>query len=287
VTTADVVLATSRERPQLTANDQLLQQALVARGVQAAAVPWDQLAGAFSQPSIVCLRSTWDYHRRWPEFRQWIQSLSSRPHLLWNPPSTVLWNADKHYLRELAGSGVPLPPTRWCGPGERPKLEEFLRRTGADRAVLKPRVSATAYGTHVVERGTRLPETDWVHLDEVGSLIQAFVPEIIEGEASLVFIDGEYSHAVLKRPMPGEFRVQHDFGGRVEKLTPAAPLRELAERVLQSISMLWLYARVDLVQTTEGPVLMELELIEPDLFFAHAPSAADRLAAALIERMTD
>jgi glutathione synthase/RimK-type ligase-like ATP-grasp enzyme len=95
---------------------------------------------------------------------------------------------------------------------------------------------------------------------------------------------------VLKRPTPGEFRVQHDFGGRVEGLTPAASLRELAERVLQSISFPWLYARVDLVQATKGPVLMEVELIEPDLFFDHATNSADRLAAALIERtlsMTD
>jgi glutathione synthase/RimK-type ligase-like ATP-grasp enzyme len=90
---------------------------------------------------------------------------------------------------------------------------------------------------------------------------------------------------VLERPTPGEFRVEHDFGGRVEGLTPAASLRGLAERVLQSISFPWLYARVDVVQTSDGPVLMEVELIEPDLFFDHATNAADRLAAALMERM--
>lgn len=281
----DVLLATCRDRPQLTPNDQLLQQALEARGVRSRPVPWDEIVGDRRPPTIACLRSTWDYHRRWPEFRQWIEGFASRPGQLWNPPSTVLWNADKHYLRELADLGVPLPPTQWCEPGERPDLEAFLRRAGVGRAVLKPRVSATAYGTHVVDRVTRLPESEWTHLEEVGSLVQAFVPEIADGEASLIFIDGEYSHAVLKRPTPGEFRVQHDFGGRVEGLTLAAPLREFAERVLGAISLPWLYARVDLVQATDGPVLMELELIEPDLFFAHAPNAADRLAAALIERM--
>lgn len=280
----DVLLATCRDRPQLTSNDQLLRQALEARGVTARAVPWDRIQMDGGPPTLVCLRSTWDYHRRWPEFRRWIQGFASRPGLLWNPASTVLWNADKDYLRELAAHGLPLPPTHWCEPGERPDLEAFLRKAGVGRAVLKPRVSATAYSTHAVVPGTRLGESEWAHLEEVGSLVQAFVPEIAQGEASLIFIDGKFSHAVLKRPTPGEFRVQHDFGGRVEGLRPAASLRRFADRVLQSISFLWLYARVDLVQTTAGPVLMELELIEPDLFLAHAPNAAHRLAGALIER---
>jgi hypothetical protein len=284
VTKPDVLLATCRDRPQLTSNDQLLQQALEARGAVARPVPWDGIQVDGDPPTLVCLRSTWDYHRRWSEFRRWIQGFASRPGLLWNPPSTVLWNADKDYLRELSELGLPLPPTQWCEPGERPDLEAFLRSAGAGRAVLKPRVSATAYGTHVVVPGIRLDESEWAHLEKVGSLIQAFVPEIAEGEASLIFIDGEFSHAVFKRPKPGEFRVQHDFGGRVEELAPAASLRDFAEHVLQSIGFLWLYARVDLVQTAAGPVLMELELIEPDLFFAQAPNAAHRLAAALLDR---
>jgi glutathione synthase/RimK-type ligase-like ATP-grasp enzyme len=284
VTKPDVLLATCRDQPQLTSNDQLLQQALEARGAVARPVPWDGIQVDGGPPTLVCLRSTWDYHRRWSEFRQWIQGFASRPGLLWNPPSTVLWNADKDYLRELSELGLPLPPTQWCEPGERPDLEAFLRQAGAGSAVLKPRVSATAYGTHLVVPGIRLDESAWAHLEEVGSLVQAFVSEIAQGEASLIYIDGEFSHAVLKRPTPGEFRVQHDFGGRVEGLTPAASLRGLAERVLRSISFPWLYARVDVAQTSDGPVLMEVELIEPDLFLDHAPNAADRLAAALIER---
>ncbi|HEY7637610.1 MAG TPA: hypothetical protein VH763_18845 [Gemmatimonadales bacterium] len=282
----EVLLATCRDRPELTPNDRLLQQALQVRGAQARPLPWDMIALNGGPPTLVCLRSTWDYHRRWPEFQGWVQGFGAQAGRLWNPSPTVQWNADKRYLRDLAESGVPLPATQWYEPGERPELDGFLRRFGVSRAVLKPRVSATAYGTHVVAAGATLAGAEWPHLEQVGCLVQAFVPEIVQGEASLIFIDGEFSHAVLKRPSPGEFRVQHDFGGRVEGLTPAPPLRELAERVLHSMSYSWLYARVDLVQTAAGPVLMELELIEPDLFFTHAPAAADRLAEALIGRTT-
>ena len=110
------------------------------------------------------------------------------------------------------------------------------------------------------------------------------MPEIGAGEGSLIFIDGEFSHAVLKRPAAGEFRVQYDFGGRIESLAPAVSLRAFAERVLAVVPYAWVYARVDVVETGRGPTLMELELIEPDLFLARAPAAADRLADALVHR---
>lgn len=268
-------LATCRHLPQLTPDDEVLRLALEARGAAVAAAPWDAIDPDDGAAPLVCLRSTWDYHRRWPEFKRWVECLAAHPGRLWNPASTVLWNADKVYLRELAEAGVAIPHTRWYPPGERPDW-------AAGRAVLKPRVSATAHGTYVVEPGCRLSEAEWAPLESSGSLMQDYVPEIAAGEASLVFIDGEFSHAVLKRPAAGEFRVQRDFGGRIEELTPEPTLRQFTERVLAAVSCPWVYARVDVVETRAGPLLMELELIEPELFFARAPSAAGRLAEALI-----
>ena len=199
-----------------------------------------------------------------------------------NPRDTVLWNADKRYLRDLASAGVALPRTRWVDPGERPDVAALLEEWGAARAVLKPRVSATAFGTHVVSRD-RLPgDAEWAALERSGCLLQAFVPEIqSRGEVSLVFLSGGFSHAMLKRPRAGDFRVQKDFGGTLESASPADGTVRFGEEVLRLAGRPWRYARVDLVETEAGPVLMELELIEPDLFLT--PPAAARLAEGLME----
>jgi glutathione synthase/RimK-type ligase-like ATP-grasp enzyme len=275
-------LATCRKQPALTPDDGLLRRALEARGAVVRVAPWDAI-DPDAAPSV-CLRSTWDYHHRWAEFRPWVQRFAAGQGRLWNPAPTVLWNADKIYLRELAEAGVAMPATRWCEPGERPDIDGFLRELGLSRAVLKPRVSATAHGTYALEPGRLLSEAEWAPLEASGSLLQGFVPEILEGETSLIFVDGAFTHAVHKRPAAGEFRVQRDFGGTIVPLRPDASLRAFAERVLEAVTHAWVYARVDLVRTARGPVLMELELIEPDLFFAKAPDVADRLAAALIRR---
>jgi hypothetical protein len=275
-------LATCRKQPAPTPDDDLLRRALEARGAVVRAGPWDAIDP--DAATSVCLRSTWDYHHRWAEFRPWVQRFGAGPERLWNPAPTVLWNADKIYLRELAEAGVAIPATRWCEPGERPDIAAFRRELGLPRAVLKPRISATAHGTYALEPGRLLSDAEWEPLEASGSLLQAFVPGILDGETSLIFVDGAFTHAVHKRPAAGEFRVQRDFGGTVVPLRPDASLRAFAERVLGAVTRAWVYARVDVVGTARGPVLMELELIEPDLFFARAPEAADRLAAALIHR---
>jgi glutathione synthase/RimK-type ligase-like ATP-grasp enzyme len=275
------MLATCRTKPALTPGDGRLAAALRELGATVVAAPWDTIEPA-GAAGVVCLRSTWDYHLRWDEFRDWVGSFEDTGRL-WNPPSTVLWNADKLYLRDLASAGIALPRTRWFEPGERPGVAALLEEWGAARAVLKPRISATAYGTHVISRGAGIGAADWPALERSGCLLQLFVPEIqSRGEISLVFLDGGFSHAVRKRPVAGDFRVQADFGGSLEPATPSGDTIGFGEAVLAAAARPWLYARVDLVETDGGPVLMELELIEPDLFLT--PDGATRLAAALIEQ---
>ena len=127
----DFQLATCRHLPGLTPGDDLLRLALEARGVPVAAAPWDAIDAGHGTGPFVCLRSTWDYHRRWPEFRRWVEGFAAQPGRLWNPASTVLWNADKVYLRELADAGVAIPPTWWFEPGDRADWPAVLRETGA------------------------------------------------------------------------------------------------------------------------------------------------------------
>jgi glutathione synthase/RimK-type ligase-like ATP-grasp enzyme len=277
-----IVLATCRSKPALTPSDTLLAEALEGGGATVVAEPWDVVIPDGDDRDIVCLRSTWDYHRRWTEFRAWIGEFTGRNGKLWNPAETVLWNADKLYLRELGEAGIALPRTRWFAPGERPDCGACLREWGAARAVLKPRVSASASGTYLISDGRSLSDEEWLPLETSGSLLQAFVPEIeSQGEISLVYLDGSFSHAVRKRPAGGDFRVQAHFGGSLEGVAPPESVRAFGDSVL-AVSRPWLYARVDLVETDRGPVLMELELIEPDLFLT--AGAAGRLAAALLAR---
>jgi glutathione synthase/RimK-type ligase-like ATP-grasp enzyme len=231
----------------------------------------------------VCLRSTWDYHRRWEEFQTWVGGFAGRNGALWNPAETVRWNADKLYLRELGERGIALPRTHWFDPGERPDLDAILQEWTPARAVLKPRVSATAFGTYLVSRTRPLSAQEWAPLEGSGGLLQAFVPEIeSRGEISLVYLDGAFSHAVRKRPASGDFRVQRDFGGSLERAIPPGGVLGFGDAVLAAVARPWLYARVDLIEAEPGPVLMELELIEPDLFLT--PAAAARLAGALLAR---
>src|SRR5262249_38427563 len=128
----DIVLATCRRQPGLTPPDALLSAELERRGVTVTAAPWDAIVPPIASSRIVCLRSTWDYHWRWPEFRQWVSRFADHAGTLWNPPETVLWNADKRYLRDFVSTGVTLPPTHWFEPGDRPDCDALLREWGVD-----------------------------------------------------------------------------------------------------------------------------------------------------------
>ena len=277
-----VVLATAESYP-LTASDAALGRELEKRGARVTSAPWDAISPATSNGDIVVLRSTWDYHRRHAEFRRWVEAWDRKPQNFWNPPATVLWNMDKVYLRDLADRGIRLPATRWFEAGQPPDVNDFFAGTGAETVVVKPRISATAWGTRVVRVGEGLSATDLAPLLATGSLIQEFVPEIhTVGELSLVFIAGRFSHAFIKRAVPGDFRVQAEFGGSETPIGASNAALAFAGSVLLEAKHPWLYARVDIVETSLGPVLMELELIEPALCLDTALGAAARFAEALL-----
>jgi glutathione synthase/RimK-type ligase-like ATP-grasp enzyme len=273
-----VTLATSAKAPALTPSDALLRSALEKLGVRVDVQVWDRIAPS---NEIVCVRSTWDYHHRPDDFRQWVTSWRSRPGLLWNAPETILWNMDKIYLRSLDAQGIAIPETMFFAAQVPPDLS----MAQANALVVKPRISATALGTYRVDHRMPLTADQMAPLVRAGSMVQRFVPEILEeGELSLMFFGGRYSHAVRKRAAAGDFRVQSDFGGTVAVHRASAQERRFAERVLACIPAPWVYARVDVVQSREGLLLMELELIEPELFLTWTPQAAASFAGELAAR---
>lgn len=282
-----VAVATCDQFPELEDDDRLLAAALAARGCAPTPAVWDDPAVDWSAFDRVLIRSTWGYHEKPDAYLLWLERFRSRPGTLWNPPDVVADNVHKGYLLDLERAGIPIVPTELVRAGEPRSLGAILTRRGWSRAVVKPAVSAGAADTWTVgtEPGDGEPSElrfrDLVADRDV--LIQPYLDEIRdEGEWSLVFIAGRYSHAVVKTPAEGDFRVQTEHGGTFRAGAPSADLIDRAARVVETIRQPWLLARVDGIVRDGRFLLLELELNEPYLGFHFAPGSADRLADALV-----
>ena len=281
-----VALATSEKFASLTDDDLLLTEPLQRVGISAEAAVWSDPDFPWTSCDAVIIRSCWDYHLRLPEFLDWIARLEQSGVRVCNPPAMVRWNAEKTYLRDLEAKGIPIVPTFW--PDGPMSLRDQMREMGWNRAVVKPRVSATAHQTRLVSIDDAESAQPLVNelRHHPGVMVQRFMEAILtRGEWSLIFFNGEFSHAVIKTPKAGDFRVQHDFGGHEQRAEPSPNVLDAASRVVRAMADPPLYARVDGVESDGHFLLMELELIEPALFlFLHA-DAPERFAAAVAERV--
>ena len=283
-----IALATYDRAPALPPDDRLIPPALRALGIDAQPAVWSDGGVSWETFDAVLIRSCWDYHLRSGEFRAWLDRLDAAGVPAWNSTSLVRWNADKRYLLDLAARGVPTLPTVVLPRGTSDPAAAAADR-GWTRFVLKPAVSASGYETHAlhlpIEPAGRAAADRVLALGD--ALVQPFADEVPAiGELSFIFLNGRPSHAALKRAAPGEFRVQTEHGGSVEPVDAEPALVEQAARVLDAVDEPPLYARVDgIVVGGHQFVLMELELIEPNLFLALAPDAPARLAAAIARRL--
>ena len=275
---------TSAELRGLTPDDRSVVPVLAERGIQVVPVVWTEpLPGRLD---AFVLRSTWDYHLQLPAFLTWVDAIESSGVPLFNRPPTLRWNVDKKYLLEVEARGVPIVPTRHAARGSSVELTGLLQDAGWAEAVVKPSVSGGAFETW--RAGTS--QADAVRfarqLETMDCLVQPFVPELIsEGEWSLLFFRGVFSHGVVKRPRRGDFRVQEEFGGVVLAAEPAPAIVDAATRALGAAGQETLYARVDGVVRGGRFEVMELELVEPSLFLGRSPGAAERFAHALVESL--
>ena len=272
-----------------TTDDALLATLARARGHTLTWVQWDDASVDLRKFDAAILRSTWDYFQRIPEFLIWLERCESQGVRLFNPVSQVRWNLHKRYLLELERKGIPTAPL-WVGTqGESTTLAAVVASLGTEDVVVKPAISGGAWHTFRVlgmadgEREAKFAE----QLAARDVLVQAFLPEIAErGEWSLLYFGGRFSHAVLKRARAGDFRVQHVHGGTIEAREASAALRGLADRTMEVGAPDALYARVDVVESAAGLRLMELEVIEPWLYFEQGPGSPERFLDALELRVT-
>lgn len=274
---------------QILAEDAYLNHAFQALGATTARVDWADACVDWASFDAILIRQTWDYFERFDEFSSWLDRVEPLTRVV-NPVPVMHWNADKRYLVELYDAGVPTVPTQVIAKQpDAPELAVLMGQYGYEAAVIKPVVSGAGRETwRIAHEQVGEHETRWRQLvAQEDMLLQPFMPAIVEsGEVSLIVIAGQVTHAVRKIAAPGEFRVQDDHGGTVHSHTPAAVEIALAERAIAAVQGDVSYARVDLVDSPAGPLVMELELIEPELFFRHAPDAAGKLAQVMMSRVT-
>lgn len=296
-----LALATRSELPAWEVDDRHLHGALAGLGIAFEQPVWDDPRVDWRRYRAVLVRTTWDYQDKLPAFLQWSERVAGLTRLD-NPAAVVRWNTHKHYLRALAAAGVPIAATTWLDRGQRVDVAALAARMGLREGFLKPCVGATARETlrfPVTPAGCAVAQA---HVDRLlpaeDLMLQPFLPAVLtRGEWSAIFVDGAITHCVRKIPVAGDYRVQDDFGARDEPYLPTPAERQLAETAMAVVQRAagpcpaadgrpLLYGRADFLWRDDGQcVLTELELVEPSLFFRHAPAAALTLAQAWLRRL--
>jgi hypothetical protein len=281
-------IATCRPLPEPDQDEDLLLEALRAAGIDAVMAGWRGGGTDWREPVPTLLRSTWDYLHAVDDFEAWV-GVAAAAAPLWNPPAVLFGNLHKRYLLGLAARGVPVTPTVLLPRGEPRRLSAIAAERGWQDVVLKPAIGAASFETHRLRPGAGDPSA-WAHADSLCArlvaardmLVQPYLSSVEgHGERALVWIDGEFTHAVRKTPR---------FADGVEQVSEALPIstaeHALGTAALAGLESELLYARVDVAPGPDGmPVVMELELIEPSLFLAQSPAALARLVAAVARRL--
>ena len=265
--------------------DQLVQKSLENRGFRVDRKSWSDPTFNWATTKAVLFRTTWDYFERYSEWTTWLKNTSSVTRMI-NPYELVKWNMDKHYLGDLFRKGINIPETHFIEVGEQNTLTELIARKDWQKAILKPCFSGAARHTYKIEEkiSDDLENTFQELIAREAMMLQPFQENVVkQGEVSLMVMGGRFTHAVLKVAKPGDFRVQDDFGGTVHKYTPTSEEITFAEKTVAACDPFPNYARVDIIKDNNNKLaLIELELIEPELWFRMNPEAADMLAENLV-----
>jgi glutathione synthase/RimK-type ligase-like ATP-grasp enzyme len=285
-----IALVSSEDLPTLFGGEQLLLPALRDMGHEVDVCIWDAPEVAWENYDAVVIRCPWDYHEKLPQFLAWLKDLAARKVKLVNDIETLLWNLNKSYLFELSDAGLPVIPTQLVVTTDERTLRQIFEAMQSEEIVIKPVQSAGAWRTlrinHDNLADAALLFKDWRR--EQNYLVQAFMPEIVAaGEWSLIYFDGQFSHALIKRAKEGDFRVQSDHGGTVLKADAPEHICAQALKILKFLPRMPCYARVDGVMRDGGFLLMELELLEPELFLEIEADAAQNFALAILNNLNN
>lgn len=279
-------ILTCRKLPLLNPPDQILIPLLLENGLRAEPVIWNDKNVNWKSYDYLIVRNIWDYYLETKAFEEWLDLMEDLKIQVLNSVRVVRQNMHKFYLKEFRESGIRIIPTLFSGQNSPVSLGEVLARQW-DQIVIKPAVSAGSHLTNIY----RAEDLDAEAFDEVVSgndwLIQPFLKEIeTNGEISMIFFNGRFSHAILKKPKEGDFRVQSQYGGQYQLFEPAQELIATGQKVISQINEPLLYGRVDGLMIDGTFNLMELELIEPDLYFQYDERIAQRYIKEILRRIS-
>jgi glutathione synthase/RimK-type ligase-like ATP-grasp enzyme len=281
----NLAFLTCDKLPNLNLNDQQLIPKLAAHNIHATSQIWSNTNTDWSQFDYLIFRSTWDYYERAPEFNQWLDTIQNLGIKTLNPIEVIQHNKHKFYLKQLQESGITIIPTIFIEKTTDLNLQNLIPTTW-EKAVLKPAFSAGSYQTQLFE--TKNLEDIQAIYQPIASqkdlLLQKFMPEIqSNGETSFIFFNKKFSHAVNKKPANGDFRIQSQFGGIYTPFLPENNLIEQAQQIVNTFQTPLLYARIDGIIINNHLHLMEIECIEPDLYFEHTNTGIDCFINALLD----
>jgi glutathione synthase/RimK-type ligase-like ATP-grasp enzyme len=275
---------------ELFADDRLLIAEFAQRGVEASSVVWGDPNPDWNQYDLALIRSTWDYIDDLARFVTVLSAIEASACRLFNPLDAVRWNSDKSYLFDLNDWGVPIVPTLRVSTTDLASVADTVAREGWHSVVVKPiigaggsavrRVAAAEIGGTLKQLAAQHPQHEF--------LVQPLIESVItEGEWSFIFIDGEVSHVLLKKPAAGDYRAHGIYGGTIESAAPRQHDLRHARAMLARLPFDLLYARLDLVRIDGHLAAMELELIEPMLYFDLAREGVGQLVDATIARLRE
>jgi glutathione synthase/RimK-type ligase-like ATP-grasp enzyme len=250
--------------------DRMLSAPLMKLGWEAVEVSWHEINHDWDQYDVVVVRSTWDYQAHCEDFLNCLQTIEQSSAVLCNSMALIEWNISKRYLKELEEKGVPIIPTLWVDDFEVHHLEQAFDKFKVNEIVIKPYISANADFTYRLDPTTAQANSPRImhEYQNRSAMIQPFLSSILdEGEYSLFYFDSQYSHAICKRPAKGDFRVQEEHGGQLSSIKPTEKMTALAEKTLAALPEEALYARIDIVSLDGTLMIIEVELIEPSLYF--------------------
>ncbi|RTY93455.1 RimK family alpha-L-glutamate ligase [Flavobacterium sp. GT3R68] len=281
----NVALLTCAKLPYLNPEDQLLIPELAKHQIHAKAVIWDDPTINWNEFDWLIFRNTWDYFEKEQEFNLWLDQIERSGIKTLNPIAVIKQNKHKFYLRDLQQQGIAIIPTVFIDKTSNLNLSEIIPAHWKN-AVIKPAFSGGAYQTtlfDVIETAYMNEEYRTI-ASEKELLVQEFMPEIKEfGETSFIFFNKKFSHCVNKKPMAGDFRVQVQFGGQYTAVKPTEELIQKAQQIVNTFDDQLLYARVDGIVINNELHLMEVECIEPDLYFNLSEGSQTRFVSELLE----
>ncbi|WP_035673703.1 RimK family alpha-L-glutamate ligase [Flavobacterium sp. 83] len=280
-----IALLTCEKLPDLTPEDQKLIPELAKHNIEAKAVIWSDKTINWSDFDYLIFRNTWDYFEKETEFTIWLDQIEKSGIKTLNPIGVIKQNIHKFYLREMEKREIKILPTVFIDKTSNLDLA-MLIPTKWKKAVIKPAFSAGSYLTEVFERSDipRINKQYKTIASEKELLLQEFMPQIQTlGETSFIFFNKKFSHCVNKKPVDGDFRVQSQFGGKYNLVQPSQELIEKAQKITETFPENLLYARVDGIVIDNDLYLMEMECIEPDLYFNLSPDSLERFVAAIVE----